>query len=757
MSFGTGLLIGLLGGRIGCCNRGYMPLMTPPLSCWGTPSITDTSDFASRYFSTQAQFMNSEARMGFWYDNMALQQASTYPPMLPVPTKNYWENFYKQYYDNLGVSLGNTRTPENPSESPAKVADTDGDGEVSLAEETAYQKFKTNFASVYNVLGAYYSANAKTKYATELRTVLEKFKNTTTPTKDDYANLKSVYLKVSRDASEGKKLSMVFEMFKLDELERSGHKFSRTKNANDTILKNKLDALELEITSLNGETDYNSDELENLINFNKDDESGLGDDILRVISYWNDTRTGDDKRSIIRLINTKIPEKKEQCEYAVKKLVQPLVQSLMNRANELASDLDGEITTQLNDQKTAVFNALKTVTDKHCKGTASKKDSASLNALANEFEKLYKLCRLAEAQRINEEIKTEYGFINDLATDDKDLVTNTILNDTIADLEAEGLKDVEVNIDLNPVVGEVDGNNDEDLGVTPPGATPPGATPPESTPGANPPGATPGTQRIEGLDDACLVPLSDMYEGQEIFRLADCMGKNDLYVIKDGKLMKVVNLEYKDGEFKVKEGETVKYQEVNVAGLQAEYEAALNKVEEEEAAEAAEALNLTPEQVTAARTLGVELYGLLDYDTDSYKWNDIETIIDQKVNSNNILEVLDSFTEKSKGGKWRKRIGSQTRRVGWDIQQRFFTYILSEWGSNNKNVSCAQKMLGYFVDHVEARKDQITGDNRKHLDNYLTKIKEYQTKETLKKADGKELDNLVHNIINILRSINAES
>ena len=148
--FGAGLLIGLLGGFRGCCcggGYGYMP------------RITDTTYAGSNILDWQARYMDMQARSSFGYSQFGGCGIPMFPAMA-LPDQNYWNNFYKKQWESMGLNIGGNT---GNGSTQTKAADTDGDGEVSFAEETAYEKFKSNFADVYNVLGAYYATNDKTK------------------------------------------------------------------------------------------------------------------------------------------------------------------------------------------------------------------------------------------------------------------------------------------------------------------------------------------------------------------------------------------------------------------------------------------------------------------------------------------------------------------------------------------------------------------------------------------------------------------
>ena len=94
--FGAGLLIGLLGGFRGCCcggGYGYMP------------RITDTTYAGSSILGWQARYMDMQARNSFGYPQLGGYGMPMFPAMA-LPDQNYWYNFYKKQWENMGLSIG---------------------------------------------------------------------------------------------------------------------------------------------------------------------------------------------------------------------------------------------------------------------------------------------------------------------------------------------------------------------------------------------------------------------------------------------------------------------------------------------------------------------------------------------------------------------------------------------------------------------------------------------------------------------------
>ena len=214
-----------------------------------------------------------------------------------------------------------------------------------------------------------------------------------------------------------------------DALEAAGYKFNGTNKENDTNLKKELNTMEQNIKSKKADKLVLTTVSEN------------NPQILRIISYWNDTHSDKDSRGIIRLVANNLPEAKEE-QTNHKTGINNLAMSLINKVEDFKAEVDGNF-SNLDAAKEAVSEAL---TDVNKDFTKDK-----LMVLAEKFDNLYAMLRMMEAEKIRNIINTKYCFLNDISSSDKDIVDdNLVIEDTKADLKKEGISVGDVEIDSIP-------------------------------------------------------------------------------------------------------------------------------------------------------------------------------------------------------------------------------------------------------------------------------------------------------------------
>ena len=212
-------------------------------------------------------------------------------------------------------------------------------------------------------------------------------------------------------------------------LDVAGYKFNGTNKEEDTKLKKELNSLEQDIKNKKGD---------NLVTVSVSENNPS---ILRIISYWNDTHKDDNSRGIIRLVANNLPSEESEMELH-KKGINNLAMSLINKVEDFKSEVDGDF-SKLDEAKDNVSKALTTANEKFTKD--------NLLALAKEFDTLYAMLRMMEAERVRNTINTKYGFLNDISSTDKDIADdNLIVEDTKADLKNEGIKVDDIEIDTVP-------------------------------------------------------------------------------------------------------------------------------------------------------------------------------------------------------------------------------------------------------------------------------------------------------------------
>ncbi len=167
--------------------------------------------------------------------------------------------------------------------------------------------------------------------------------------------------------------------------------------------------------------------------------------ILRYLSYWNDKYNSSNNKGIIRLIANNIPAKDDE-QTLQKAGVNNIAMSLVNYVDTLKAKFDSEVNfAEIEKSAKAVQDALTTANKNFTK--------ANLETLANKVDDLYARLRLAEAERIQNKVKTQYGFLNEAIG--KNIVDDDlIIGDVKKDLQAE-----KINIPSN-LDGVPNENND---------------------------------------------------------------------------------------------------------------------------------------------------------------------------------------------------------------------------------------------------------------------------------------------------------
>ena len=207
-------------------------------------------------------------------------------------------------------------------------------------------------------------------------------------------------------------------------LTEAGYDFKSSNREKDAELKKELNKLEQDIKGEGKQL--------TLLTGGENDPS-----ILRKISYWNDTHKDANNRSILRLIAENIPAEAKQIPY--KDGVRNLSMSLINKAEDFKASANGEF-TKLDKAKNEVSEALSKAQKDFTKN--------NINDLAKKFETLYAMLRILEAEKTRNAIKAKFSFLNSIASDDKDFVTDDlIVAETKADLKKEGISFNESDID----------------------------------------------------------------------------------------------------------------------------------------------------------------------------------------------------------------------------------------------------------------------------------------------------------------------
>ena len=201
------------------------------------------------------------------------------------------------------------------------------------------------------------------------------------------------------------------------ELDTAGYKLKDSKAYTD--LKQKLNNLEKDIKA------KKSDLTTSTVCTSESDPN-----ILKTLSYWNDTHNSDSNRNIIRLIADYLPTGSGEGTNQ-KASVNNIAQSLVNYVETVKSHFDSDIDfSKLDKSKQGVSDALSKCLENF--------NRANILALADKMDDLYARLRMIEAERIKNNLKREYGSLNKLLG--KDVVTDSlVVKATENDLKAEGI------------------------------------------------------------------------------------------------------------------------------------------------------------------------------------------------------------------------------------------------------------------------------------------------------------------------------
>ena len=366
-------------------------------------------------------------------------------PMLAIQqTMQNWQN---NNWGNFG-NFGNWNfTPwQNPNNE-----DTSKKTDEKKLEEKKMQREYDDLKALINVYKNIEEAKIKNGLISIKPDLLLEIKNALSKSgkiEEKLESLKNVYNKIDKNSLKKALTSLSTKDFNLKErLEKAGYNFGNkdysAKNAKDADLNSMLDRIHSEIEALSSKNPNSLKEFKGLI---EPMVTEGNNDILRVISYWNDkyglTKDGkknDDEGCIIRFMMKKMNEVDANAKADIQSSVNKLVDALTAKANYIKDNSEGFDEGTVNALGGQITNVTKAK-----EAAAGKATSDSLSNLANEFEKLYVLLRRMEALQINQAINNKYSFLNNISNTDTDIIDKDIIvKDTEADLKKEGLDGVD--------------------------------------------------------------------------------------------------------------------------------------------------------------------------------------------------------------------------------------------------------------------------------------------------------------------------
>lgn len=364
---------------------------------------------------------------------------------------NTWANWPNGNYNGTN-GLSNSGFWGNPFQlnwgNPFQSNTTDGAGGAKTDEEKAAQKtMQGRYDKLKAVLTQYQKIATEQKLGTdESRNKISVAINKSGTLEERYNALQEAYKTIN---SADLRKAFLSKPEVLKDLTSIGYNFTdRTyhygnEGKDDTALLNALDKLEKEITQKGSDKDSKQ------VTSNMVDRAQLykSDNIMRTISYWNDTHNTDKDRSIVRLMINNLTS--DKAAY-ISNNIQPLSEALTNHANDTIQELKSLNVgiSELEAQSKKVKEYFNT------KNLAS----INLNAFADDFDKLYAMLRKADALKINKKYVSDYQFLNDISDKDTDFINDQlIVKDTEADLAKEGLGNIKTTFSV--VNGDPNGDN----------------------------------------------------------------------------------------------------------------------------------------------------------------------------------------------------------------------------------------------------------------------------------------------------------
>ena len=407
------------------------------------------------YFSPINQAMLStnyaDSMNLFWNQQLEASRANSLNFMVPSYNPSvFWEfpqyNMFgdgllsfdlacKQVTSNWASSIWNWSNPftqSTPSANGTSGAKTDEEKAAEKTMQERYNKLKA-------VLTQYQKIANKRKLGTdESRNKLSVAISKSGKLEERYKALQDAYKSIN---SADLRKAFLSKPEVLNDLNAIGYNFTdRTyhygnKDKEDATLTSALDKLEQEITQKGSDKDSKQ------VTSNMVDRAQLynSDNIMRTISYWNDTHKTDKDRSIVRLMIKNLPSSSTDKATYISNNIQPLSDALTSHANATIDELKSlnVDTTELEKQSKKVKDYFNT------------KSFANIKAFANDFDKLYAMLRKADALKINKKYVSDYQFLNDISDSDTDFINDQlIVKDTDVDLAKEGLGDIKTEFSV---------------------------------------------------------------------------------------------------------------------------------------------------------------------------------------------------------------------------------------------------------------------------------------------------------------------
>ena len=303
---------------------------------------------------------------------------------------------------------------------------------------------------------------AKKEKVEQYKKLFEEFKKITDTDSDKFKDLKKDYddaLKKKDIDEKIEALEKVFESVETSAL-RKAILASDKKNSTKLYLAGYNFGSENAVhKATESERDWKND----LIDLNNDMDSGNGtrvgyiasevnknkDQILQVISTWNDTHNSAKDKGLLRKLAETLPQNNKDKQIHWKEATVNLSSALVSKTSTFAEDHGGiDKFPNLQSMIKKVNDALKPINETDLEKTYLKKEN--INKLANEFDNLYVALRMLEATALNREFVNKYSEkMNEIREDV--IPDDIILKETKEDLESEGMKDVISKITLDSI------------------------------------------------------------------------------------------------------------------------------------------------------------------------------------------------------------------------------------------------------------------------------------------------------------------
>lgn len=444
--------------------------------------------------------------------------------------------------------------------------------------------------------------------------------------------------------------------------------------------------------------------------------------ILDVLSSWNTAHKGNEEtRNIIKFICDNIKKAADK-ETAKNKTLKPFIDALTTEARKYTSELDEA-------SKAKLEKAIKDVNDKA---------SNPSNGLAEAYDRLYVLTREAATIVVQNTTNKTYGAI-----DPKVFNNDLFITETLKDLREEGvisstqeneIKISEENAQIveankKAVQSNNEGNDDGKGGID------------DEVTAAN---LVEENTAVKKLNVQYEVN-GKKYDVVQETKVTDNRDSKRLFIVTTEGLKELKNAKVENGKLVPTSANAnieISEDKTDAKDIKADYERKVTAEKEAEDAKKAEAeakateekrkadetkakQERTVELRTIANNIAEDLYDDLGgWHTDDGEWTEIKDILESRVNSENVLYVINAYNEKS--------------------SKHLFKHIQTTWhhGRAERSSILRDKIVAFVENNIES----LDKNNKTRAKELCADLK---SKTIVYDTDGSKLDKIAEELINL--------